>query len=47
MKIRKLMKKRDLSLKTSLRAKLNTDLLIYRSLRNKVVFELWKAKATY
>lgn len=31
--IRKVMKKQDLALKTSLRSELNTDLLIYRSLR--------------
>lgn len=45
--IRILMKKRDLALKTSLGSKLNTDLLTYRSLRNKVVSELRKAKVTY
>jgi len=45
--LRILMKKRDLALKTSLRSKLNTDFLIYKGLRNKVVSELRKAKVTY
>ncbi len=42
-----LMKKRDLALKTSLSSKLNTDVLLYKSLRNKVVQELRKAKSLY
>jgi len=45
--LRILMKKRDLALKTSLRSKLNTDFLIYKGLRNKVVSELRKTKVTY
>lgn len=41
------MKKRDLALKKSLCSKMNTDLLTYKSLRNKVVLELRKAKVSY
>lgn len=45
--IRQLIKKRDLALKKSLSTKLNTDLLIFKGLRNMVVRELRKAKTTY
>lgn len=43
----KLMKMRDMANKKSLRSKLDTDLLNYKKLRNKVIQELRKAKASY
>ncbi len=45
--IRNLMKRRDKVLKNALSSKLNTDNLIYKCLRNKVVQELWKSKLYY
>ena len=41
------MKKGDYALKKSLLTKTNTDLLIFKGLRNAVVRELCKAKTTY
>ena len=41
------MKKRDQALKTPLSSKLNTDNLIYKGLRNKVVQELQKSKVSH
>lgn len=41
--IKKLMKMRDMALKKSLRSKLTTDILAYKSLRNKVVLEQSKS----
>lgn len=45
--IHQLMKKRDYALKKSLLSKTNTDLLIFKGLRNTVVRELRKAKTAY
>ncbi len=45
--IHQLMKKRDLSLKKSISTKQQTDILIFKGLRNKVVSELRKAKSSY
>lgn len=45
--IHNLMNKRDNVLKTALSSKLNTDTLIYKGLRNKVVQELQKSKLSY
>lgn len=42
-----LMKKRDASLKKFLKSKLNTDHLIFKSLRNKVTQQLRKARANF
>lgn len=42
-----LMKKRDLALKHSLLTKTNTDIFVFKGLRNKVVRELRKAKTNY
>lgn len=42
-----LMKKRDLALKKSIKTKLQTDILVFKGLRNKVVSELRKAKSSY
>lgn len=42
-----LMKKRDVALKKSLKSGLETDRLIYKSLRNKVTVQLRKARANY
>ena len=41
------MKRRDSALKTSFISKLQTDHLIYKSLRNKAVQELRKSKVSY
>lgn len=42
-----LMKKRDLALKKSLLTKTQTDILSFKSLRNKVVREMRKEKTAY
>ncbi|MGL5882545.1 MAG: hypothetical protein ACRCY0_04810, partial [Synechococcus elongatus] len=42
-----LMKKRDAALKRAIKSKLITDHLIYKSLRNKVISQIRKAKANY
>lgn len=45
--INQLMKKRDLALKKSIKTKLQTDILVFKGLRNKVISELRKAKSSY
>ena len=45
--IRKLMKQRDLALKTALKSSLNTDMALFKGLRNRVTKELRNAKAEY
>lgn len=45
--IRKLMKRRDFALKTFLKSRSSTDMVLYKGLRNRVIKELRNAKATY
>lgn len=42
-----MMKQRDLALKKATKTKLDTDILIYKGLRNKVVNELRSAKSSF
>lgn len=45
--INHLMKKQDMALKISLKTKLQTDMLVFKGLRNKVVSELRKSRSSY
>ena len=47
MEILALMRKRDQALEISLKSKTNTDIIDFKSLRNKVVKEMYTAKPQY